>query len=263
MRDTVFLRFPKENETYFNDGKAFFQASPRHTPFNYEDVEFPEDRTTIKGTSSEPQDETAQELGATKEESEGTENEPELMWSIKTNTLMRSVYHGLPAWEYSRLIEYGRWNSVNSRRRGELSGVSAVYFATAKEFALFFGVFKSAISTDGLLEKLSGVVIETPLPPCKYALVFADHREEFAVINRKKAATAPIPPTPVVVSGYLKRWVKMYANRSDLGPIVQWSHQLAVIDWENGPMKSMINLNPSYIAIINPKALDFEKKEAI
>jgi hypothetical protein len=182
------------------------------------------------------------------------------MWSIKTNTRMRSVYHGLPAWEYWRLSQYGRWNSGKSRRRGELSGANAVYFATAKEFALFFGVFKSAISTDGPLEKLSGVVIETPLPPCQYALVSADHREEFAVMNRKRAA--PIPPTPVVVSGYLKRWVKMHANRSDLGSIVQRSHQLAVIDWENA-MKSVINLNPSYISIINPKALDLEKKEAI
>ncbi|KAA8893533.1 hypothetical protein FN846DRAFT_1004541 [Sphaerosporella brunnea] len=94
MRDTV---FPKENETYYDTGKDFFQASPHHTPFSYEDVEFPKDRTAMKGTSSKLHDETAQELGATKEESEGTENEPEFMWSIKTNTLMRSVYHGLPA----------------------------------------------------------------------------------------------------------------------------------------------------------------------
>jgi hypothetical protein len=47
---TVFIRFPKEHETYFNAGKAFLQASPHHTPFSYEDVEFPEDFTTIKGT---------------------------------------------------------------------------------------------------------------------------------------------------------------------------------------------------------------------
>jgi hypothetical protein len=91
-----------------------------------------------------------------------------------------------------------------------LSARRAVYFATNKHFALFFAAFKSAISTNGPLEQLSGVVIETPLPPCEYVLVCQSVREEFAEINRdqRQRAHAPIPPTPVVVSGFLKRWVK-------------------------------------------------------
>jgi hypothetical protein len=251
VRDAEFLRFPRENEEYFTEAKEFFEASPHHTEFTYADVEYPEHGSTLTGTSAEPGDEAAQQPGA--------------MWSIKTNPVIRSVYHGLPAWEYSRLIEYGHWNPINSRWRGELSGRNAVYFCTSKEFALFFSAFKSGIAEEEPVDKLAGVVIETPLPPSHYALVLEEHRENFAVINRKAPAAAPIPGTPVVVSGFLKRWAKKYANRSDLGPIMQSSHQLAVVDWtgRKAAMDSLINMYPSHIAIINAAVLDFRKRDAM
>jgi hypothetical protein len=72
-----YLRFPKENEVYFADGKAFLDSAPHYTPFSFEDVEFSEDVTTVEGRSPDPQeDETAGELDGTKEESDGTEEEP-------------------------------------------------------------------------------------------------------------------------------------------------------------------------------------------
>jgi hypothetical protein len=305
-RDTVHLRFPKENEMFFEDGKAFLNSPPHYTPFDFEDVEFAEDATTIEDTSSERHDEPAGAVGGSKEAPDGTAvefdyieedattiedtsserhdepagavggskeapdgtavefdyiEEDDPMWCIKKNVVMRSVYHGLPEWEYSRLVQHGRWNIIFSRGRGELSASNAVYFSTSKNFALFFAAFKSAISTDCPLEKLSGIVIETPLPPCEHALVCQSFREEFAELNRNRDADAPIPPAPVVITGFLKHWVKEDANRPDLAEVVLWSHQLAVVDWENGPMKSLINLNPSYIAIIKPVAAVFEEKK--
>jgi hypothetical protein len=112
-------------------------------------MEFAEDAATIEGTSSEPQDETAGALVGTKENSDVTAEaldcieEDDLMWCVKKNAVMRSVYHGLPGWEYSRLAEQGRWNARRLRpwQGGAFCPPCRIFFNQQAVRAFFFFFF--------------------------------------------------------------------------------------------------------------------------
>jgi hypothetical protein len=93
---------------------------------------------------------------------------------------------------------------------------------------------------------LWGILIETSLPPRQYAAVYPDCREEFAGQQRSHGNRSPSSGSRF---GFLQRWIHAYANRADMAGIIQLSHQLVVLDWENGSMMSVINtLNTSKFA---------------
>jgi hypothetical protein len=185
---------------------------------------------------------------------------------IQWNSTTRTVYHGMPITEYRNLISDGKWSGRPCRPNGELASRPAVYFATNKAFALFFAAFKAGLSNDCLNTSV-GVVIETALPRCRYALIRPKFREEFSRLNRIKNRVRndhrPFPPTEVIVSGFLESWRKKFKENTELADVVRLSHQLAVvIDEDKGVMESIINSTPSRVAIVGFSTADVECESA-
>ena len=60
------------------------------------------------------------------------------------------------------------------------------------------------------------------------------------------------PPRQVslVVSSFLKKWVNKYSKNEDLAKCVKTEHQMAAIDWQNGPDKSVINAHDSSVSVV-------------
>jgi hypothetical protein len=163
----------------------------------------------------------------------------------------------MPITEYRKLIIDGSWRLAPCRANGELAPCRAVYFATDKSFALFFAAFKAGLSNDCLTTSV-GVVIETPLPRCRYALIRPEFREEFSRLNRiHNVRGHPFPATEVIVSGFLKSWQRKYKENTELANVVRLSHQLAVVmDEYKSPLESTINSMPSRMAIVGYSAAD-------
>ncbi|KAF8537701.1 hypothetical protein BDD12DRAFT_887140 [Trichophaea hybrida] len=110
----------------------------------------------------------------------------------------------LKVWEALLTINIGtlvlmgarvRWDSRECRVAGELSGDPAVYFTSSKKFTLVFAATKSGMSDMRPLADMKGIIIETPLPPCQYALIRRGFREKFTKLNRKQDTKRPyLPP---------------------------------------------------------------------
>jgi hypothetical protein len=285
-RDTKYGRFPQHNERFFASAKDYMKADSQYADWDHISVEYPEsdeealaqeDEADLEDADLEADDLGEDDLGDDDlgvddlgdddlgDDDLGVDDlgdKDEAWWDIKWNSTTRTVYHGMPITEYRNLIQAGRWSGRPCRDRGELAPCPAVYFATNKAFALFFAAFKAGLSSDCLNTSV-GVVIETPLPPCRYALIRPKFREEFSVLNRMKILSRnvhrPRPPTEVIVSGFLERWRKKYKENTELADVVRLSHQLAVVMPEDKlPMEAIINSMPSKVAIVGFSAEDVE-----
>jgi hypothetical protein len=240
-RDTKFGRFPEDNERFFSSAKDYMKADSQYADWDHSSIEY--DEALVQGEDADLEDD---DLG----------DEDEACWDIKWNSTTRTVYHGMPITEYRTLMKDGRWRGVRCRPQGELAPCHAVYFATNKAFALFFAAFKAVLSTD-FLNTSVGVVIETPLPPCRYALIRPKSRGKFARFNENEDNS--IPPTEVIVSGFLQRWRKKFKDNAELADVVRLSHQLAVVmDDEKSVMESIINSMPSRVAIVGLSTADVQ-----
>jgi hypothetical protein len=113
--------------------------------------------------------------------------------------------------------------------------------------------------TERSLNTSVGVVIETPLPRCRYALIRPKFREEFSRLNRSPHDDHPFPATELIVSGFLKSWQRKYKENTELANVLRLSHQLAVVmDEYKSPMESIINSMPSRMAIVGYSTADVE-----
>jgi hypothetical protein len=273
-RDTKFGRFPRDNERFFASAKDYMKADSQYADWDHISVEYPESDEEALAQEHEADLEDADladddlgeddlgddDLGDDDLGDDDLGDTDEAWWDIKWNSKTRTVYHGMPITEYRQLMKAGRWSGRPCRDRGELAPCPAVYFATNKAFALFFAAFKAGLSSDCLNTSV-GVVIETPLPPCRYALIRPKFREDFSRLNRNE--DNPIPPRSIIVSGLLQRWRKKYKENTELADVLRLSHQLAVVMPEDKPpMEAIINSMPSKVAIVGFSTADVECESA-
>jgi hypothetical protein len=242
-RDTRHGRFPQSSERFFTNAAAYLKADSDYAEWDFTSVEYPE--LERDGMAQD----MAKAMAKAQEKDDAPEEDGEPGWDVMWNAETRTVYHGLPLSEYPTLIEDGHWRFLRCRRKGELAPRPAVYFSTNKAFAMFFAAFKAGLSPD-CIKTSKGVVVETPLPPCRYSLIKTEFQEEFAELNGGRRVVRPFPRTEVIISGFRKSWRHKYKD-SKLGEILDLSHQIAVIIRDDQPaMESIINRMPSKVAIV-------------
>jgi hypothetical protein len=256
MRDTKYGRFPRENERFFPSATDYMKAVSQYADWDHASVEYPEaeDEAQVREEDADLGDDD-DDLG----DDPGEDDLGDAWWDVHWNSTTKTVYHGMPITEYRKLIIDGSWRLAPCRANGELAPCRAVYFATDKSFALFFAAFKAGLSNDCLTTSV-GVVIETPLPRCRYALIRPEFREEFSRLNRiHNVLDHSFPATEVIVSGFLKSWQRKYKDNTELADVLRLAHQLAVVmDEYKSPLESIINSMPSRMAIVGYSAADVE-----